>query len=145
MHTMKRTVAHLFAAVTALLVSQVALAGHADTIQAALTDARSNLVSMIDTADKAAQDGFHVKVAKASKDVDAGIEAALKDPATTADQAGKYKEFKATWEAFKNTRENEIVPAVRAGKTADAKAVAGGIQAERMKKMKGLLSDLGAK
>lgn len=145
MPTTKSTIAYLFAALAALLVSQVAAAGHADTIQAALMDARSNLVSMIDATDKAAQDGFYAKITKASKDVDAALEAALKDAATTADQAAKYKDFKATWEAFKGTRENEIVPAVRAGKTADAKALAGGVQAERMKKMKGLLGELGAK
>lgn len=145
MQTMTKAIGYLFAALATLFVSQVALAGHADTIQAALMEARSNLVSMVDATDKAAQDGFYGKITKASKDVDAALGAALKDAATTADQAAKYKDFQATWEAFKNTRENEIVPAVRAGKTADAKALAGGIQAERMKKMKGLLGELGAK
>ena len=77
--------------------------------------------------------------------MDEALGAALGDSANTPDQAAKYKELKATWEDFKATRETEIVPAVRAGKTADAKAIAAGVQAERMKKMKGLLADLGAK
>ena len=141
-----RNRASLFAAsLLALLLSPATWAGHADTIQAALGEARANLVAMIDTTDKAAQDDLYAKVTKASKDLDSALDAALKDAATTADQAAKYKDFKATWDAFKNTRETEIVPAVRAGKTADAKAVAGGVQAERMKKMKGLLGELGAK
>jgi hypothetical protein len=140
-----KSITYLLAAVAALLVSQTALAGHADAVQSALMEARGNLVAMIDAPDKAAQDDLYAKITKASKDVDAALDAALKDPATTADQAAKYNEFKATWDAFKNTRESEIVPAVRAGKTAEAKAIAGGVQAERMKKMKGLLGELGAK
>jgi hypothetical protein len=145
MHSLRKSLAYLTAALTALVVSQAALAGHADTVQAALMDARANLVSMIDATDKAVQDDHYAKLTKASKAVDDGVAAALADAATTPDQAAKYKEFKATWEDFKKTREGEIVPAVRAGKTADAKALATGIQAERMKKMKGLLGELGAK
>jgi hypothetical protein len=141
-----RTTFYRFAAgLAALVLSPLAWAGHADTIMAALMDARANLVAMIDSTDKATQDELHAKVAKASKAVDDALVTTLADPATTPDQAAKYKEFKATWEEFKNTRETEIVPAVRAGKTAEAKAIAGGIQAERMKKMKGLLTELGAK
>ncbi len=142
---MRNRIALFATTLLALLLSPVTWAGHADTIQTALGEARANLVAMIDASDKAAQDDLHAKVTKASKDVDAAIETALKDAATTPDQAAKYKDFKATWDAFKNTRETEIVPAVRAGKTADAKAIAGGVQAERMKKMKGLLAELGAK
>jgi hypothetical protein len=40
------------------------------------------------------------------------------------------------WEAFKATRENEIVPAVYAGDKEKAKGLASGVQAERMKQMK---------
>ena len=145
MHAMKAVFSYLFAGLALLLVSQAALAGHADAVQAALMEARSNLVAMIDATDKAVQDDHYAKITKASKAVDDALAAALGDATTTPDQAAKYKDFKATWEEFKQTREGEIVPAVRAGKTAEAKAVATGVQAERMKKMKGLLAELGAK
>jgi len=141
-----RTNLYRFAAgLAALLLSTLAWAGHADAILTALMEARTNLVAMIDAPDKAAQDELYAKITKASKAVDEALGAALGDSANTPDQAAKYKELKATWEDFKTTRETEIVPAVRAGKTAEAKAIAGGIQAERMKKMKGLLTELGAK
>lgn len=145
MATTIRTIARLLTGLAALLLAQAAQAGHADAVQAALMDARGNLVAMIDATDKAAQEDYYGKVTTASKAVDDALSAALGDAATTPDQAAKYNELKTTWEAFKQTREGEIVPAVRAGKTADAKAVATGIQAERMKKMKGLLGELGAK
>jgi hypothetical protein len=139
---MKRSIITV-AALGALVLSQATWAGPADDIQAALMDARANLVAMIDATDKAAQDASYAKVTQASKAVDDALSTAVKG--ATPEQAAKYKEFGSTWDAFKATRETEIVPAVRAGKTADAKAVAGGIQAERMKKMKGLLAELGAK
>jgi hypothetical protein len=75
----------------------------------------------------------------------AASRAALADKATGADAARKYKELKEVWEAFKKTRDGEIVPAVKAGKVDAAKALAKGIQAERLGKMKELLSALGAK
>lgn len=145
MTTMMKRFAPLLAGLAALLASQAALAAHADLIQAALMDARSNLVAMINATDKAVQEDHYAKVTRASKAVDDAVAAGLADATCTPDQADKYRAFQATWEAFKKTREAEIVPAVRAGKTAEAKAVAAGIQAERMQKMKGLLGELGAK
>ena len=53
-----------------------------------------------------------------------------------AGDEAKAAAFKPTWEDFKKTRETEIIPLVYAGKNADAKAIATGIQAERMGKMK---------
>jgi len=53
--------------------------------------------------------------------------------------AAKANEFKAVWGDFKKTRDGEIIPQIYAGKKAEAKALASGIQAERMKKMKGTL------
>jgi hypothetical protein len=148
MPTPTRTIARLLTGLAALLLAQAAQAGHADAGQAALMDARGNLVAMIHATDKAAREDYYGKVTRASKAVDDPLSAALGDAATTPDQAAKHNELKTTWEALKQTREGEIVPAVRAGKTADAKAVATGIQAERMKKMKkmkGRLGELGAK
>jgi hypothetical protein len=73
------------------------------------------------------------------------VKSALADKTTAKEQAAKFKEFKEIWEAFKKTRDTEIIPAIKAGKVDAAKALAKGIQAERLGKMKQLLGELGAK
>jgi Four helix bundle sensory module for signal transduction len=100
----------------------------------ALGEARTHLVAMLDATDKATQDDLKGKVHAASAKLDEVLAAMSKGP-----DAAKASEFKAVWEEFKNTRETEIIPHVYAGKKAEAKAIATGIQAERMKKMKGVM------
>jgi len=60
--------------------------------------------------------------------------------AMTGPEAKSAAEFKAVWDQFKATRENEIIPAVYAGKAADAKKIAAGVQAGRLSKMWGIMS-----
>jgi len=118
---------------TAALISSTALA-NAATPQSAcanLGEARSHLVGMIAETDATKLDGFKAAVHAASDKLDADLAAMASGP-----DAAKAAEFTPVWEAFKNTRETEIIPAVYAGRNADAKAIATGIQAERMKQMK---------
>ncbi len=89
---------------------------------------------MIGSTHKAANDGLNGKIQAASGKVDASVNAMMKS--YNAGDEAKAAAFKPVWEAFKNTRESEIIPLVYAGKNADAKAIATGIQAERMGKMK---------
>jgi hypothetical protein len=102
---------------------------------AALMEARGHLVNMLGASDKAVLDDLNGKVQAASGKLD-GILNAMERGYNAAD-AQKAAEFKAVWSEFKNTRETGIIPALYAGKTADAKALATGVQAERMKKLKG--------
>lgn len=114
--------------------TQYAHAAPSDDACAALMEARGHLVAMIGSTDRAAQDDLKAKVHAASAKLD-GVLAAMGKSYNAGDEA-KATAFKPVWEAFKNTRETEIIPAVYAGRNADAKAIAGGIQAERMKQMK---------
>lgn len=107
-----------------------AVAATPDDVCTALMEARGHLVSMIASTDKATNDALKGKIQAAS----AQVEAALTD--VQKGDAAKAAAFKPVWEAFKNTRETEIIPAVYAGKNVDAKALASGIQAERMTQMK---------
>ena len=86
---------------------------------------------MIAETDPAKLDAFKDKVHEASDRLDADLSAMAAGP-----DAAKADELKPVWEAFKATREADIIPAVYAGKNADAKAIATGVQAERMKQMK---------
>ncbi|MCG6862197.1 MAG: hypothetical protein LJE70_13120, partial [Chromatiaceae bacterium] len=96
-----------------------------------LAEARTQLVAMIAETDPAKLDDFKAKVHAASDKLDADLAAMASGP-----DAAKATEFLPAWDAFKNTRETEIIPAVYAGKNNDAKAIATGIQAERMTQMK---------
>jgi hypothetical protein len=120
----------------ALLLGSVSLSTHAaapDDACAALMDARGHLMSMLGSTDKATQDDLKAKIHAASAKLD-GILAGM-----SGADAAKAGEFKPVWEEFKKTRETEIIPAIQAGKAADVKAIASGIQAERMKKLKGTM------
>ncbi len=76
-------------------------------------------------------DGYKAKIQAASKAVDAELAAMASGP-----DAAKANAFKPVWDAFKATRENEIVPAIYAGDKEKAKGLATGVQAGRMKEMK---------
>jgi len=121
------------------ILSAVALALTTGLVQAAspadacanLAEARTQLVGMIAEPDAAKLDDYKSRIHAASEAVDADLHAL----AGGAD-AAKADAFRPVWEAFKNTRETEIITAVYAGDQAKAKAIATGVQAERMKEMK---------
>lgn len=116
-----------------------------DDVAGALADARANTLQLINSTDKAAQEGLKTKISDASAKLDTALTALLADKAMAADKIEQLKTFKANWEDFKKTRETEIIPAVLSGKADVAKGLAKGIQAERMQKMKAALVALGWK
>jgi hypothetical protein len=126
----------LLTALAAASIGQVQAAPAQDAC-AALMEARGHLVNMLASGDRAALDDLNGKVQAASGKLD-GILNAMERSYNAADSE-KASAFKAVWSEFKNTRETGIIPALYAGKTADAKALASGIQAERMKKLKGTM------
>lgn len=118
------------AAALALATSAAQAATPADAC-ANLTAARGALVAMVDETDTSKLDGYVEKIHAASAALDADLTAMAGGP-----DAAKAETFKPVWEEFKATRETEIIPAIRAGDKDKAKAVATGVQAERMKTMK---------
>jgi Four helix bundle sensory module for signal transduction len=109
-----------------------------------LTKAREALVTMID-ADASKFDSLQADIDKATASVDEALASALSDKTLSADKAKTFSDIKVVWEEFKTTRDTQIIPAVRAGKKDEAKAIATGVQAERFKKMNELLALLGVK
>ena len=124
----------LMIATLAIFSNGAALAAPADDACAALMEARGNLVKMLDSTDKATNDGLKANIAAATAKLDATLAAMARS--YNADDVAKAAAFKPVWEEFKKTREGEIIPLVYAGKNADAKAIATGIQAERMGRMR---------
>lgn len=93
--------------------------------------ARTALLGMVEEIDATKLDGYVEKIHAASAALDANLAAMAGGP-----DAAKAEAFKPVWEVFKNTREGEIIPALKAGDKAKAKELAAGVQAGRMKEMK---------
>ena len=117
-----------------LAFAPVAWADSASDACAALVDARNALYSMMNAKDKSAQDALNSKVQAASTKLDSVL------AGMTGADAKLAADFKSIWDQFKDTRENEIIPAVYAGKAADAKKIAASVQAGRLSKMWGIMS-----
>jgi hypothetical protein len=101
---------------------------------AALANARTALYSMTTAKDKSAQDVWNAKVQAASTKLDSVL------AGMTGADAKVASDFKAVWDQFKATRENEIIPAIYKGNANDAKKIVDGIQAQRLSKMWGIMS-----
>ena len=101
---------------------------------AALVNARTALYSMTLAKDKSAQDAWNVKVQAASGKLDSVL------AGMTGADAKVASDFKAVWDQFKATRENEIIPAIYKGNADDAKKITNGIQAQRLSKMWSIMS-----
>ncbi|MEO5333143.1 MAG: hypothetical protein H7839_14070 [Magnetococcus sp. YQC-5] len=97
----------------------------ADSVKAAMKEARENLVAMLDTPDKEGQAKRHEAIKAASAKVDEIV----------AKNGDALKAFNEIWTVFKQTRDTELIPKLMAGKVDEAKALATTVQAERVKKM----------
>jgi hypothetical protein len=101
----------------------------------------ATLDDMPDTGDEATLGKHGAIVTEATKKADAALAAAMADPAQAAN-AAKLKELQGIWEQFKATRDKEIIPALYAGDKAKASEPGKCIQADRFKKITGLLDEL---
>lgn len=119
------------AAIAVLFSAGLAEAATPAEACADLGEARAQLVAMIAEPDVAKLDDYKAKIHAASNALDADLAGMAGGP-----DAGKAEAFKPVWEAFKATRETEIIPALYSGDKDKAKGLATGIQAGRMKEMK---------
>jgi hypothetical protein len=124
----------MMAAAAMMLTSGLAQAATPADVCTNLGEARTQLVALLGEADATKLDGYKAKIQAASSAVDASLASMAGGP-----DAAKADAFKKVWEPFKATREKEIIPAVYAGEKDKAKGLATGIQAERMKEMKGTM------
>ena len=111
-----------------------AWADPASDVCAALANARTALYSMITAKDVSTQDALNAKVREASTKLDAVL------AGMTGADAKAAADFKALWDQFKATRDNQIIPAIYKGNAAEAKKIADGIQSERLSKMWSIMS-----
>lgn len=115
-----------------------ALANEYSDLRGKLSAARESLVTMLTNKDKRGAD--QQKIVKATADDVSATLAKLKAP---AGKEAQFKELVENWNAFKKTREVDLVPAILAGKDDEARKLAGGIQKERITKCQQLVGELG--
>lgn len=135
---MKKLLALLSTAFITLSASQWAFANEFTDLRSQLSAARESLVTMMVNKDKRGAD--QQKLVKNTADAVSAALAKIKAP---AGKEAQFKELVETWNAFKKTREVELVPAILAGKDDEAKKLAGGIQKERITKCQQLVGELG--
>ena len=135
---MKKWILSLSVALVTLGSSTLASANEFVDLRGKLSAARESLVTMLVNKDKRGAD--HQKVVKDTADAVSAQLSKLKAP---AGKEAQMKELVDTWNAFKKTREVELVPAILAGKDDEAKKLAGGIQKERITKCQQLVGELG--
>lgn len=129
-------------AVSTLAVSVVQAEPICD-VKNSLAASRGALLEMLGSTDKEAQKALKAKIEESTAAVDTAVKAITENAATPAGIKENLAKFSETWTAFKETRQKEIFPAVEAGKVADAKKVAEGVQAERVKTMGELVAAMG--
>ena len=112
------------------VLADSAYAGEFGDLKMKATEARESLVTMLKNKDKRGPDQQ-----KLVKDTADAVSAALAKMKAPAGKEGRFKEMVDAWNAFKQTRENELVPAILAGKQEEADKIATGIQRERLKKV----------
>ncbi|MCK5877673.1 MAG: hypothetical protein KAG43_08555 [Candidatus Marithrix sp.] len=139
----------LITGIIAAFAMQFAQASTICDAKTSLNDARTNLVGMVGMSDKAAEEGVKAELDALREKVNAattGLETAITtlegENAETASKA-VVETLKTTWGEFKNTRESEIMVHVYKGEKAEAKAIATGIQAERIAVMNDSVTKLG--
>lgn len=99
----------------------------------ALMSARAHLLAFIGATNKTTRENHYQKIMEATEKVDAIVAGMI----SGFDERGsaQAKEFGGAWEAFKRTRDTEIIPASLAGEHRHSLAIATGIQTNRMKQM----------
>jgi hypothetical protein len=113
-------------------------AGKVEDIQARLNQSRQQTMAMLSEADKSVLEMRYEEALASSKEVDASLHSALADPSLQA-QHESLEAFERVWDAFKGTRDEEIVPLLMAGKQEQARALAQKVQLPRFKRMNDLL------
>ena len=116
---MKKFLCTLFLGLLALSASPWACANEFSDLRTELSAARESLVTMMTNKDKRGAD--QQKIVKTTADAVSAHLAKLKAP---AGKDAQFKELVETWNAFKKTRETDLVPAILAGKEDEARKLA---------------------
>ena len=135
---MKHRVAVLLLSIAWLVFACPVQAGQVADIKSMLGTTRQHTMAMLSEDDRTVLEMRYEEALQSSKQVDTLLAAALKD----ASLQPTLQQFQSLWEAFKKTRDDEIIPLLFAGARDKARGMAQAIQAPRFKKMNELLESL---
>lgn len=142
---MNRLYALLLVSVSLLVATpSTAFAGKVEDIQTRLNQSRQQTMAMLSETDKSVLEMRYEEALTSSKEVDASLQSALADLSLQA-RHDALESFEQVWDAFKTTRDDEIVPLLMAGKQDQARALAQKVQLPRFKRMNDLLDVARAK
>ena len=127
---MKKTFCILVTLLIVPIFAAPSYAGEFGELKKKVAEARESLVTLVKNKDKRGPD--QQKIVKDTADA---VSAALAKMKAPKGKDAQFKELVDTWSAFKKTREDELVPAILAGKQDEADKLATGIQKERLKKI----------
>ena len=108
---------------------------------AKLNGVRAALMTMLSETDRVKQEAQHNIIKDITKEIDASFEGMINSSGTFR-EISILKEARETWVAFRDARDNEIIPAIYAGKTGKVSALAVGIQKERYDRFVALTKEL---
>jgi hemerythrin-like metal-binding protein len=106
--------------------------GVAET-KADLNGVRALLVTLLAEKDKTKFDSINNKIKELSKVIDKRFNDLISNKAFTDDMIADIKKINEPWVAFRDTRDNELIPAIYEGDIERARSIALGVQAERYK------------
>lgn len=119
-----------FLLVLSFLAAPVCFANDFGTLKQAVTAARESLVTMLMSPAKRGADQQKLVADTANK-----VDELLHGMKAPAGKEAQFAELKEAWSAFHATRKAELVPAIVAGKQAEAEKIAAGVQKQRLKKV----------
>lgn len=105
---------------------------------------RNTLTTMLLEEDKARLSAHQKRINEFTKTIDTGIAELMKNP-TLKDNSvivSLLSQLKTVWEAFRDTRDKELIPHILAGRHKEAKALAYGIQAQRFERFSSLAEEI---
>ena len=103
---------------------------------------RATLISMSHTTEKVLLERQKQTVKDITKSIDSGLGDLINDKKMPDEMIERFKAIKTPWEAFKETRDSEIIPAIIAGDLVKAKRIAQGVNSARYKKFTTLTDEM---
>jgi methyl-accepting chemotaxis protein len=98
-----------------------------------LNAVRAHLLTMLASQDRAAQEKEHARIkalTRVTREIDAAFDR-LQTVPLGPEAKGQLSRVRAAWQAFRDTRDGQLIPAIYQGRPDEARALAYGVQARR--------------
>lgn len=99
-------------------------------VSANLSTVNAHLVGMMATKERATQEKLHEQIRALTKTIDGALDVIIHD-AATVEEKSRVLAVQEVWQAFRYTRDGQLIPAIYANRIEEARAIATGVQAKR--------------